>query len=138
MNPKLWGYVGIGIGVLALIAVIGWQMNSLMKKGIELGEARATIEDLREKLKDKRDADRVVWDELREKIALCDERVAAAAAIGDEWKEKWDTIRRRPPRTVTVEVESETWHESLVEGHTQFLAGLERIRSNEDNPYPPG
>lgn len=138
MTPKLWGYVGIGIGVLGLIAVIAWQMNSLMNKGIELGKAQATIEDLREKLKEKRDADREAWDTLRAKVAACNERVDAAVTLGDEWKEKWDTIRRRPPRTVTVEVESETWHESLVEGHTKFLAGLERIRSNEDDPYPPG
>lgn len=138
MTPKLWGYLGVGVGVLALIAAVIWQMNVAVKRGIELGEARATIEDLRGKLKEKRDADRAEWDKLRADIINCEERVTAATTIGDEWKAKWDTIRRRPPRTVTVEVESETWHESLVEGHAKLLAGLERIRAYEDTPYPPG
>jgi len=138
MTPKLAGYLGIGVGVLALIVALVWQMNVAVKRGIELGEARATIEDLRGKLKEKRDADRAEWDKLRADIDNCEERVTAATTLGDEWKEKWDTMRRRPPREVTVEVESETWHESLVEGHAKFLAGLERIRTYEDTPYPPG
>lgn len=138
MTPKLWGYVGIGIGILALIAVLVWQMNIAIKRGIELGEARATISDLQQKLKASRDSDRAAWDELRAGLARCEERITEANEIGDKWREEWEKIRRRPPREVIVEVEAGTWHESLVEGHQKFLDGLERIRANEDTPIPPG
>jgi len=47
MTPKMYGYVGIGIGILILAAAVLWQANSLMKKGIELGEAKSTIKGLR-------------------------------------------------------------------------------------------
>ena len=43
MTGKLYGYVGIGIAILALIGVVAWEMNSLMKKGIELGKAKSEI-----------------------------------------------------------------------------------------------
>ena len=52
ITPKLWGYVGIGAGVLVLVAAVLWQANSLMKKGIELGKAKSTIETLEGEVKE--------------------------------------------------------------------------------------
>jgi len=137
MQGKLAAYVGIGILVLVLVGAVLSQANSLMKKGVALGEANGIIADLRESLKEKREADKAAWDELRADVVECNERVDAAELAGAEWKAKWGIIRRRPARTVTVEIESTTWHESLVEGHGKLLAGLERIR-DEDTPFPPG
>lgn len=138
MTPKLWGYVGIGIAVLALIGAVMWQANKLIKVGQELGEARSTISDLRVKLKTQRDADRAEWDKLRADLETCHERVDAAVTEGERWKAEWDRIRRRPPRTVTVEVEAETWHESLIEGHNKFLDRLEALRNENADPTPFG
>jgi hypothetical protein len=137
ISPKMWAYLGVGVGVLGLIAIIAWQMNSLMEKGVELGKAEATINDLRESLKETRDRKSEEIRVLKESNATCLEGLTEAERLGNEWHAKWDTIRRRPPRTVTVEIESTTWHESLIEGHQQFLGGLEGIR-NADAPYPPG
>jgi hypothetical protein len=136
MTPKLWGYVGIGIAVLALIGAVMWQANKLIKVGQELGEARSTISDLRGKLKAQRDADRAAWDKLRADLVECNERVDAAVTEGEKWKTEWDRIRRRPPREVIVEVEAETWHESLIEGHTKFLGQLEALRNETSGPTP--
>lgn len=135
--PKVWAYLGVGIGVLGLMGLVFWQANSLMKKGVALGKAESTIERLRETIKIQRDADRTEWDKLREDLVVCNERVDAAEAAGNAWKEEADRIKLRPPRIVTVEIESETWHDSLVEGHGKLLAGLERLR-DEDTPFPPG
>ena len=52
ITPKLWGYVGICAGVLVLVAAVLWQANSLMKKGIELGKAKSTIETLEGEVKE--------------------------------------------------------------------------------------
>jgi hypothetical protein len=138
MTPKLWGYVGIGIAVLALIGAVMWQANKLIKVGQELGEARAIQADLRAKLKDLRDADRAEWDKLRADLVECNERVDAAVTEGERWKTEWDRIRRRPPREVIVEVEATTWHESLIEGHGKFLDRLEGLRSEDTGPTPFG
>ena len=52
MTSKMYGYLGIGAGVLVLIAAVLWQANSLMNKGIELGKAKSTIETLEEEVKE--------------------------------------------------------------------------------------
>ncbi len=134
--PKIWGYVGIGIAILLVVGVIMAQANSLIKKGEKLGRAESVIEGLRAELKEKRDADREAWDKLRADLVECKERVDTAVAAGDLWKEEFDRIKLRPPRTVTVEIESTTWRESLVEGHGKLLDGLERLR-DEDTSFPP-
>ena len=138
MTPKLWGYVGIGIAVLALIGAVMWQANKLIKVGQELGEARAVQADLRAKLKDLRDTDRAEWDKLRADLAECHERVDEAVEQGEIWRIEWEKIRRRPPRKVIVEVEATTWHESLIEGHGKFLDRLEGLRSEDTGPTPFG
>lgn len=133
---KVWGYVGIGLALLALVGAVLWQMNIAVKRGIELGEANAVIKDLRGKLKEQRAEEQAKWEKLKAEVVECNERVDAAVAAGENLREAYQEIKQRPPREVIVEIESTTWHESLVEGHGKLLAGLEEIRN--ETPYPPG
>jgi ATP:corrinoid adenosyltransferase len=136
MTPKIWGYAGIGIVVVALIAGVLWQANQLIKVGREAGEAKAIEAGLRESLQELRDQKAKEVRELKESNENCMDHLSEIEAASNEWKAKWESIRMRPPRTVTVEIESTTWEESLVEGHGKLLVGLEGIR-NEGTPYPP-
>lgn len=137
IEKQIIKYVAIGTGVLLALAVVLWQANKLVKMGRELGEAKAVEEKLRGELKDSRDARAKEVRELKVELLTCTDQVKDIAAASAEWQAKWEAIRRRPPREVTVEIESETWHDSLVEGHSKLLSGLERIR-DEDTPFPPG
>ena len=134
---KLWGYAGIAAFIMALAAVIIWQANSLMHKGIELGQAKAVEKGLREEVQHLRNQRAEEVKLLKEELASCTDQWAAAEEAGNEYRAKWDEIRRRPPIVRTVEVEATTWKESLVEGHEKFLSRLEGVRNANDS-YPPG
>jgi hypothetical protein len=122
MTPKLWGYLGIGVFLLVLVGFIGCQANKLVKTGEKLGKAEAVEKDLREKLKEERDAHNAEIDSYSTLIENCRADLQAELDLSVLYREEIDRLKLRPPKEVIIEIESTDLLEGLVEGHEKAKA----------------
>lgn len=138
---KLWGYIGVGAAGLALIGLVLWQMNSLMKKGVALGKAEAEIEkrderivELEEAIVEERGEFTGKVDSLNTIIENCKFDLSEQLRLGGLYREEIDRLKLRPPVRETVVLESTNCTDGLAEAHMKAIQHMEGRR--EEVPYP--
>jgi hypothetical protein len=133
IHPKL---LMAGGAVLAVVLVIGaalWQANKLVRIGQDNAELRQRLEECQTKMAEDAASVREVIAMLEEDIAICNQRVIEANALGSEWERRYRELASRPPVRVEVPVEIEATEcvEALAEAQLEVApavaAALEEV-----------
>ena len=139
MTSKLWGYVGIGVIVLALIALCLVQATKLVKIGKDLGESKAIQkqleterDDARAELKDERDQHHAEIDSYSTLIETCKHDLDQKSRLAALYKTELDQVKMKPPKRETIVLESTNCTDALAEAHEKTMKILEAHR--EESP----
>lgn len=133
MNPKPWGYVGIGVLVLVLISGILWQANKLIRVGEKLGKAEAIEKELRDTLKTERDERKGEVDSLNTIIENCSADLAQEVTLSTAYREEVERLKLVPPKRETIVLESTNCTDGLAEAHMKAIRRMEEAR---ETPHP--
>lgn len=133
MNPKIYGYAGIGILVLVLISGILWQANKLIRVGEKLGQAKAVEKELRDTLKKERNKHNGQVTSLNTIIENCKFDLGEEIKLSTAYREEVEKLKLIPPKRETIVLESTNCTDGLVEAHMKAIRRMEVAR---ETPHP--